>query len=147
MPLEQRRTLILKDKDGNIKPTEPTDSIAQSNDFIVTCDSPRCAARNGKVSVISWNKEAAGNDPSSVPDDFFRIIQILPDPKKVEQGFLFCSKQCAKDYLEYAYVTPLSPREQAAIQANNAAVEAKKGATIIQFPTKAETPVLEPKEG
>jgi hypothetical protein len=141
MPIEISRTLILKDKAGNVIPVEKDSSIAQTTDLKASCDGPRCESRNGQIVSVAWNQEAAAADPNAVPDAFFRILQIVPNPKDPTKAFLFCSRQCAKDYLEYVYVPPLSPREQAEIQQNNAAVDAKKGAAVVQFPKKSEEEV------
>lgn len=87
----------------------------------VVCDGPKCAARHAldaPVLIAEFDEEAVKVDPNAMPDAFFRLI---------ESGFspgnpilcTFCSAQCNKDYLDYVYVEPLSPREKAAQAQNN----------------------------
>ena len=79
----------------------------------VTCDGPRCASRNGDKPVnFMINKQAADKDPiSNIPEEFVRGFDLAPfgGPTK-----WFCGPRCLKDFLDYAYVVPKTPRQLAA---------------------------------
>jgi len=72
----------------------------------LVCDSPRCKARfeQAEPTSRSWAVEDAQTNPDNVPEDANRFIPI-------NNGNVVCSKQCLKDWAEYSYVRPPSPRE------------------------------------
>lgn len=139
MPVAITRTISIKDKDGNISILTATDQVAESTDISAKCDSSRCASRHdGKPKEIAWNIEEVKEKPDALPDDFFRLLSLVINPRSQEQK-VFCSAGCVRDFLQYDYVTPLSPREEAVLQANNEQVELAKRrpeTNVIQFPTK-----------
>lgn len=104
----------------------------------IICDGPKCAERhkvnaiNGGASegfptTIVFFTEKMKSDPFSVPDAFFRLIEMVVDPGS-RGTVTFCSMGCAKDYLTYVYQVPESPREQREKQIREAELDAKKKA-------------------
>lgn len=144
MPVNITKSISIKDKDGHISILTETDQIAESTDISATCDSSRCASRHdGKPVKVAWNIEEVKEKPDALPDNFFRLLSLVINPRSQEQR-VFCSAGCARDFLQYEYVTPLSPREEAVLQATNQQAELAKHrpkTKIIQFPT--ESPVQE----
>lgn len=145
MPVTITKTVSIKDKEGNISILTETDQIAESTDISAICDSSRCASRHeGKPAEIAWNIEAVKEKAEALPDSFFRLLSLVINPRSQEQK-VFCSAGCVRDFLQYDYVAPLSPREEAVLQANNQQAELAKHrpkTNIIQFPGKSapETP-------
>jgi hypothetical protein len=135
MPVTTVRTISIKDASGKVTLLTASDMVAEELDVTVTCGSSRCASRNGKQTTISWNSEEVKDDPNKIPDSFFKMIQIGFDPSDPNKKEVFCCAQCAKDYLTYDYVKPLSPRE-AAIQmaANQQADLRNRPAVVVDFP-------------
>lgn len=87
----------------------------------ITCDGPRCGAHqpDGAPVHVSFTDDGAREDWTGVPDAFFRFIKVQASPGE-EKLVEFCSVKCLKDYLDYEYVWPLSPREKAAkVQSNS----------------------------
>ena len=100
------------------------------NGFV--CEGTKCEERNGKRIAIQWDADVVKEDPTQMPDAFFRFgnwqpIYEEPKPGRSEQPRVrnFCSTQCTIDYLRHVD-SPRSPREQAAIGENNKQVELKK---------------------
>jgi len=91
----------------------------------VVCDGPKCPGKGkeGGPTTLTWIDEDVKKDPNTIPDDFFRFLQV-----GIPMGAVlnFCSVQCVRDALR-VYVPPLSPREKAVQDKHNAEVEAKKG--------------------
>jgi hypothetical protein len=148
MPVMIRRTVLIKDKEGKITQLTETDQVSEETEVNVTCDSQRCGSRNtdGKPTVVAWNSEEVKADPTGAPDAFFRLITLIPDSANQKQ-LVFCSAGCAKDYLTYEYVKPLSPREAAIIQVTNQTADAAKGrlpVNIVKFPAKDPAPAPVP---
>jgi len=147
MPVTINRTLSIKDKDGNISILTETDQIAESTDISAKCDSSRCASRHaGKPVEIAWNIEEVKEKPDALPDSFFRLLSLVINPRSQEQK-VFCSAGCVRDFLQYDYVAPLSPREEAVLQATNQQAELAKHrpkTNVIQFPTKPAVEVVAP---
>lgn len=138
MPVTVTRTISITDKEGNISILTESDQIAESTDILARCDSSRCASRHGNTVEIVWNVEAIKEKSDALPDAFFRMISLILDPRNQTQK-VFCSAGCARDFLQYDYVAPLSPREEAVLQATNQQAELAKHrpkTTIIQFPVK-----------
>lgn len=137
MPVTISRTVSIKDKDGNISILTETDQIAESTDISAKCDSSRCASRHdGKTSEVAWNIEEVKEKPDALPDSFFRLLSLIVNPRSQEQK-VFCSAGCVRDFLQYDYVAPLSPREEAVLQANNAQAELAKHrpkTNVVPFP-------------
>jgi hypothetical protein len=147
MPVAISKTISVKDKDGNISILTETDQIAESTDVEAICDSSRCASRHdGKVVKVAWNIEQIKEKAEALPDIFFRLLHLIIDPRNQVQK-VFCSPGCVRDFLQYDYTEPLSPREEAVLQANNAQAELAKHrpkTNIIQFPTKPVVEVVPP---
>lgn len=146
MPVTIHKSIYIRDKDGRITTLTETDQIAENADIIMKCDSPKCAVRhNGKPVEISWNVEQVKADANALSDDFYRIITINIDSGSEKPTVkIFCSAQCAKDYLQYEYVAPLSPREQAVLMATNQQAEIDKhkpAINVIPFKPQTETGV------
>jgi len=139
MPVVVNRTISIKDKDGNISILTETDQIAENADVCATCDSSRCASRHdGKTVEVTWNLEDVKENSKALPDAFFRLISVILNPRQQETR-VFCSAGCARDFLQYDYVTPLSPNEEAVIQANNQQAQLAKHrppTTVVPFPPK-----------
>jgi hypothetical protein len=148
MPVTVTKNVSIKDKEGNISILTETDQIAESTDIDATCDSSRCDTRhNGEVVKVAWNIEQVKEKAEALPDGFFRLIHLIIDPRNQVQK-VFCSAGCARDFLLYEYFDPLSPREEAVLQANNAQAELEKHrpkTNIVPFPTKSpvQAPVAE----
>jgi hypothetical protein len=109
MAAKVTRTYSLKLNDGQtiILSEEEAQTLQVAGTGIdVTCDSPRCARRHetDKPTNRAWTLEDAQTNPDKVPDDANRFIPV-------DNGKWVCSKQCLKDYAEYAYVCPPSPKE------------------------------------
>lgn len=86
----------------------------------------------GQRVIVQWDADAVKQDPTQMPDQFFRFgnwqpIYEEPAPGRSEQPRVhqFCSTGCTIDYLRHVD-PPLSPKEQAAIAENNKQVELKK---------------------
>lgn len=151
MPVTVTKNVSIKDKEGHISILTETDQIAESTDVEATCDSSRCANRHdGKVVKVAWNIEQVKEKAEALPDVFFRLLHLIIDPRNQVQK-VFCSSGCARDFLQYDYIEPLSPREEAVLQANNELAELAKHrpkTNIIPFPAKppdaipvADTPI------
>jgi hypothetical protein len=147
MPVAISKTISIKDKDGKISILTETDQIAESTDISAKCDSSRCASRHdGKTVEIAWNIEEIKEKAEALPDEFFRLLSLIINPRSQEQK-VFCSAGCVRDFLQYDYVAPLSPREEAVLQATNQQAELAKHrpkTNIIQFPTKPIVEVVPP---
>jgi len=111
MPVSVTRSYVVKAGDQTIvlSPEEIQKSV--ETEVTVTCSGPRCQARNARSDPFSvtWKEEEAVKDPLSLPDGFFTMLKITPDPTK-QQEFVFCGRLCAIDYLQYSYVPPQPPR-------------------------------------
>jgi hypothetical protein len=128
MPVKIEKSVYIKDKEGHVTILTESDTVAENTDVTMTCDSARCASRHdGKHVEISWNLEAIQKDANALSDDFYRLISLLLDSgnQKPTQK-TFCSPQCVRDFLQYEYVSPLSPREQALLMAQNRQAEIEK---------------------
>lgn len=89
----------------------------------LTCDGPKCTGKDGKGrTTLVWIDEEIKKDPLKIPDDLVRFF-AMKTPLGAEVNF--CSPRCVTDALK-EYVPPLSPREQAEKDKQNAAVEAAK---------------------
>jgi hypothetical protein len=138
MPILTKRTILIKNKDGQVTKLTEQDEISEQIDVEVTCAGPHCGKHNpdGQPTKVSWNSDQVKDDPDGLPDCFYRLITLIPDPQSKQQ-IVFCCAQCAKDYLTYTYVKPLSPKEQALIQVSNDAADAKNH-KVIPFLTAKE---------
>lgn len=147
MPVTISRNVYIKDKEGKVLILTETDQISEDTDISAVCDSSRCASRHdGKTVEIAWNIEAVKAKPEALPDSFFRLLSLIVDPKTQGQK-VFCSAGCVRDYLQYDYVAPLSPREEAILLANNEQAEIAKHrpkTNIVQFPVKPAATVEAP---
>lgn len=155
MPVEVKRTIeIKKSTGGTIVVTTPGDKLEKREVIVqangetivldenakvekvetvvkITCDSPRCAARHGAdaPTVIEFTEEKVANDPTALPDGFAGLLKLGINPYNPDER-VFCSPRCNKDFLDYAYVTPKSPRQIAQeLAEKNAAVTAEPIAT------------------
>lgn len=111
MPVQVNRSFVVKVGEQTIvlSPEEVQKSV--ETEITVTCSGPRCQARNARTAPFSvtWKEEEAAKDPQALPDAFFTMLKIAPDPTKQEE-FVFCGKSCAVDFLNYVYVPPQPPR-------------------------------------
>jgi len=128
MPVTIAKSVHIKDKEGHIITLTENDQISENTDITMKCDSQRCASRHdGKHTEISWNVEAIKADANALSDDFYRIISLVLDPGNQKPTQLtFCSPGCVRDFLQYEYVAPQSPREQALLMAQNRQAEIAK---------------------
>src|SRR6266478_4184035 len=113
MAVEKTQKLTLKnwpDK-GTDTNLEPGTELVGETVLKVSCESSTCQ------NSIEWCLEKAGEDESSVPDDAYRIL-ILEHFGTTKN--VFCSSDCLRRWMKN-YVAPLSPRERAEIETNNAA--------------------------
>lgn len=111
------RKFIVKANDGKqyLFSQEEIDGMTTETNILIQCDGPKCASRNGLDSPrqVFWNQEEVQQNADKMPDDFFRIFKIGINPgNPIEVPF--CGPQCAKDYIQYSYTPPKSPRETAA---------------------------------
>jgi hypothetical protein len=113
MGINGSRTITITGVDGRVIVSTPTDKVGTETTFNVACDSPRCESRHGKKFELCWIEEEAAKNPDAVPDSFFHLLKIGVDPVSPKE-FVFCSPRCVKDWLDYAYVPPQSPRERSA---------------------------------
>lgn len=148
MPVTIEKSIYIKDKEGHITILTENDQIAENVDVTMTCDSQRCASRHdGKHVEISWNVEAIKADANALNDSFYRIIGLVLDSGNQQPTQkTFCSAQCVRDFLQYEYVAPLSPREQAVLMAQNQQAEIAKhkpAINVIPFNPQPETPAPE----
>jgi hypothetical protein len=74
-------------------------------EITVECQSPRCPSRHGQEKPVEFTFN--DQDPFPAAGDNFMSL-ILPERSPSNPGFPlpFCSGQCLKDYLTYAYLTP-----------------------------------------
>jgi len=107
MPVTLSRAIALKDgQTVKIEDARPKSTVTWS------CDSPRCAARNGVTTTVSFVQEDAIADPTSVPDEHAGLISAQVDAFDENNLIYLCSAQCAKDYFTYAYVRPKTPKQR-----------------------------------
>ena len=106
MPVTLKQTISRK----NGEVLQPSDLTVKSNARF-ECDSPRCAARHGETTVREWSEDDALKSPDALPDAFFRLIKIMPNPINQDEAKGFCSVQCCKDWLTYAYVPPKTGKQ------------------------------------
>jgi len=144
MPVTIEKSVYIRDKEGHVTILTENDQIAENTDITMKCDSPKCAVRhNGKHVEISWNVEAVKADANALSDGFYRILSLVLDAgnQKPTQK-TFCSPGCVRDFLQYEYVVPLSPREQALLMAQNQQAEIEKHRPAINVvPFKPQGPV------
>lgn len=119
-------TLTLANGDKLMLTGEEMKTFLSSTKSTTVCDGPRCASRHGADSPVQYelDQELIRKDPAAMPDSFARFNKWLPyalEDTLVE----FCGVRCLKDWIDYVYVEPLSPREKAARAENNSAVDAK----------------------
>jgi hypothetical protein len=106
------RNVIVTNIDGTETVFTAKDKLRGQTILSFVCDSPRCSARHeGKATFLTWDEELAQKDISNLPEGFFRLIKIQPDPLNGEYNIFVCSPTCAKDYLVFSYVPPKSPRQ------------------------------------
>lgn len=112
MPLLIDESMIYFDGEGH-KVVVPAKDAKPSVFLTVSCDGPRCAAlsRNGQISVIAWNEQDAQKDAETLPEEFFKIIKMQPEPLNPEKVLWFCSSVCCRDWLTYSYVRPRTVKE------------------------------------
>lgn len=112
MSIKIKRTVTVRDIAGQDIILSDTDKSTVTTDAIFVCDSQRCASRNEEfATTFSWNEESAQQDFRSLPDGFFQLIKIQPDPLRGDEQFVFCCSQCAKDWLTYSYTRPANKKE------------------------------------
>ena len=116
----------------------------------VTCEGPRCSrGANESRFQISWNPEAAKQDPNAVPDAAWKLLTIL---YFTGEQHVFCSVRCQHDWQLDNKELPASPRELQALQQIAAAnqqveiaKEMKRG-KVVQMPSVAVEPLTPPDE-
>jgi hypothetical protein len=137
---------------------------------VIVCEGPKCTKGKAGQRVFVELDSSRAQDPTYCPpDEFFRFIitrASYEEPKSGQQQSAlqehqFCSINCLRDfYNESRYTPPLSPREQAKVLENNAAVEQarqetvdgfgkpqeQKTAKILQFPKQVEPAPAPPAE-
>ena len=90
----------------------------------VVCDGPHCASHNNGAPVtLTWKDEEVAENHEALPDAAARLIRVQFG-MFAKQLHEFCGPRCLRDYLDYSYVPPLSPREQAVQDA--ASIAAKR---------------------
>jgi len=141
-----KNTLTIKDAEGKeFTITDRDNIIAQVTDVEVYCDSPRHEARYGNRLPLIWNENEAQKSVASLPDGFFSLIKIHPNPLDEKIVVVFCGPGCARDWLQYAYVPPLTAKAvlakaQEGLQVTaeaQAAIEAANPQMKLPFPEKA----------
>jgi hypothetical protein len=106
------RNVIVTNIDGTETVFTAKDKLRGQTILSFVCDSPRCASRHeGKATFMTWDEELAQRDISNLPESFFRLIKVQPDPLNGDYNLFFCGPVCVKDYLVYSHVPPKSPRQ------------------------------------
>jgi hypothetical protein len=119
--------LTLEDGDEIVLTESEQETVRPNNTAVITCDGPRCGSRHDEIAVLTINDEQARNDPDATPDGVFKWFRVGQAAEGgTEKIWEFCSPQCMKDFLDYEYVEPLSPREKSAQLRNNTKVTADK---------------------
>jgi hypothetical protein len=109
-----KQKTVVKCADGRVIILSEGDQIShEEGEVEFVCDSPRHEARFGNRNPLVWDHEAAKTDETSLPDDFYGIIGVLPNPLSTEKRE-FCSVGCLKDWVTYAYVRPKTAKERLA---------------------------------
>lgn len=122
MPVEktQKITLLNYPEAGVNTNLDPSIQVQGETTLRVSCDSSTCK------NSVSWVIENAGNTAENVPDDAFRVL-ILED--FLGKKSVYCSWDCLRRAMK-SYIPPLSPREQAEIDAHNATLTPTVPATV-----------------
>jgi hypothetical protein len=143
MPTLTKRTYLIKNKDGVITRLTENDEILEQVEAEVTCTGPHCGKSNpdGLPTKVAWNSDQVRDDPDGLPDQFYRLITLIPSPTEKQQ-LVFCCAGCVKDYLTYVYVKPQSPREIALAALNNQKADEKKGKVVPFSGPVGDLPVL-----
>lgn len=95
------------------------ESIEQTYHFKATCNGPKCGKPDSACkSILEWS-ESTDKNKSNIPDEFYRLINFKVGPGEPMDFF---SRECLRDYLR-GWTPPFSPRELAAIAANNECVQ------------------------
>lgn len=115
MPVEVKREYVLTDNTGKtyVFSHEEVEKIKADVTVTLTCSGPRCQARNARPEpfTITWNEQELAKNPESLPDEFFKIIKIALNTSPVTE-LVFCGPSCVRDFLQYSYTPPISPREK-----------------------------------
>lgn len=104
MPATVKQTLVVEVNGEKIVITDESKILSQSQSVSVICDSPRHEARFGNRLPLIWNEQEAAKDVNNLPDGFFQLIKLQPNPLDQNHALVFCGAQCCKDWLTYCYV-------------------------------------------
>lgn len=109
MPVQVTRNFVIRSGDQTIvlSPEEIQKSV--ETEVVITCASGKCAGRHGQESPVSvtFREEEVARDPLKLSDAFFGLLKVGINSQP-PQEFVFCSKQCLKDWLTYEF-TPVQP--------------------------------------
>lgn len=88
-------------------------AIKPETTITLTCSGPRCQARNARPEpfTLTWVQEKLAQDPLSMPDSFFQVLKVGVNTSPATE-YVFCGKECLRDWLTYSFIPPLSPRQQ-----------------------------------
>lgn len=127
MPVVIDRKITAKTKDGSVVELEANSVLDTDTTVTIVCAGPRCAVRHDTENpvTITFNEEQVKKDANALPDEYARLLQLVITPFSPEQ-LPFCGPSCLRDYLQYAYVEPKSPRELAQQLAKQAKDEPKQ---------------------
>ena len=121
MGLTQTRKITITGLNGGDIVVNDEAQIRIETTVTNTCDNPACVeGKDKKPRAITWVMEKATKDSAEIPDEAWRMIHI--------QGFaddkpkMYCCRQCMRDAMR-DYVPPVSPREQARMDAACAAID------------------------
>jgi hypothetical protein len=113
MPVAVKRDYLVKSGENTyVFSQEELEKMTADTEITLTCSGPRCQARHARPQAFTlvWKEEELAKDPLKLPDEFFKVIKISINTSPATE-FIFCGKECAKDWLTYEFVPPLSPRE------------------------------------
>lgn len=109
LPVKIERTYKLSTNGGQtlyLSESEAQTLAVKETRMTLTCDSSKCAGRHNADApqTIAWSEEEALKDVEKVPPTINEYVSF-------GQGKVACCPQCVRDYFQYDFVCPPSPRE------------------------------------
>lgn len=112
MTLSGTREFTITTSGGQVIILTKNDKLEQATTMTVVCDSPKCAGRHNTPEpvTITWVEEKVQTDANALPEEFDQLVKMTIDPREPKE-LSFCGRQCAIDFLVYAYQPPKSRRQ------------------------------------
>lgn len=136
MGVDVKKTAVVVERSsGQTFILDETAEVKVETEVKVICDGPQCSFGNdGKPSTYTWNEEDVKDNPEAVPDDAYRLLTLtLFNGKR----FVFCSRQCLRDYMRN-YKALRSAREMTAEMRENISKVTKIPPEDVIIPTEKE---------